>query len=155
MTYADRPRQLTAEDPACVVYKVTSAGATEFAVVNHRRLAALVARKRDDYAVTYESRLLQIGLDGPSPSALVALLAGTSGAALVHRSAADNPVAVVEAEWITHPFVTADVAERLNPEELPDLTTVIVSMTHPRLSREWPDDVRLRVIDEYAEWSGS
>ena len=105
VTQANRVRALTGADPV-------AAGMT------YDELAGVVSRVDADY----ESRTFAVG----ARAAVIELVvAGTSGATVALAEAEDDLVDALANEWVTHLFAEPDIIASVDPEDVPDVETVV------------------------------
>ncbi|WP_190120132.1 non-ribosomal peptide synthetase, partial [Streptomyces flavofungini] len=145
LTDADRPRP-TAANTAYVIYTSGSTGRPKGVAVTHTGLAALRATHRERFAVTPDSRILQLA--SPSFDAAVwdALMALTNGATLVvpeqTRLVGDDLARMLAGSRVTHATLPPAVVATLPadaPRNLTDLKVLIVAgeACPPHLAAQW------------------
>ncbi|WP_433606607.1 non-ribosomal peptide synthase/polyketide synthase [Prescottella agglutinans] len=143
VTYAERIRRLTPEDPAVVTADGTL-------TLTHGEAVALAARDRERYGITYESRTL---CSEPMTSVWAVaelLVSATAGAVTVVTELPDgNATDVLADEWVTHAFLSGACVQDLDVEELEDLEVLV--LTGGRPAGALPDVAR--VVADAEAWS--
>ncbi|UYP18028.1 condensation domain-containing protein [Rhodococcus sp. Z13] len=128
VTYTDRLRGLTPDDPAWVHVSGSRVG-----VVDHGSLAGWLENSQERFGVTYESRLFYGGSGEGHGKALTPLLAGAAGAAYVTtgngNGSGDDLTDVLADEWVTHAVVGSDAPGKVDTTSLDDLECFIVEDT--------------------------
>ncbi|MGB6180250.1 MAG: amino acid adenylation domain-containing protein [Rhodococcus sp. (in: high G+C Gram-positive bacteria)] len=129
VTYADRVRPQTGEDPALVL---PSSG--DAVVLGLDRLSHLISTESERLAVDFESRLFATADVSTASEALRALVAGFVGAAVLvddpraDSSRSEAAVSLTDTlldRWVTHLFATPGDLESVEAAALGDLEVVI------------------------------
>ncbi|KAA0022470.1 non-ribosomal peptide synthetase [Antrihabitans cavernicola] len=142
----DRLRPARVDDPAYVIYTSGSTGRPKGVIVSHAGLSGLVAAELAHYRITATSRVLHVCSPTFDVSVLEMLLAFTSGAALVIAPATvgggDALAELLAAEKVSHMLITPGALSTVPPDDLPDLTVVIVvgDTFGPDLVANWSRD---------------
>ncbi|MFD3507485.1 amino acid adenylation domain-containing protein [Nocardia sp. NPDC058666] len=148
VSYADRVRPIHEAHPAYVIYTSGSTGKPKGVVVTHAGLASLVAAEGEHFDVHADSRVLHVFSPNFDGSVLELLLAFTVGATLVispPRVFGGFELAqLLRRERVTHLLITPGALGSVEPEGLPDLSTVIVAGDRfgPDLVGRWATDGR-------------
>src|SRR5690606_3688024 len=130
LTDADRLLPLRVAHPAYLIYTSGSTGTPKAVVVTHAGLSSLAHEQMHLFGVGVGSRTLHFSSPSFDASVLELLLAFAGGATMViapaevygGRELAD----LLRAERVTHAFVTPAALATVPPDDLPELSTVIV-----------------------------
>ncbi|UYP19739.1 amino acid adenylation domain-containing protein [Rhodococcus sp. Z13] len=149
VTDAERSRALSLDDPAYMIYTSGSTGLPKAVVVTHRGLAAFAAEQTGRYRVDRTCRSALFASPSFDASILELLLAFAAGASTVvvptgvygGTTLGD----VLRDEHVTHLFLTPGALRTLDPDDLPEVHTVIVGGDEcpPSLVREWAPGRRM------------
>ncbi|GAB0102601.1 hypothetical protein JMUB6875_15700 [Nocardia sp. JMUB6875] len=158
ITNADRVRPLRAEHPAYTIYTSGSTGLPKGVAVTHTGLAALSAEQRERFALTAQSRVLQVASPSFDASVFELLMAVGSGATLVVAApevyGGDDLRALLAREAVTHAVITPSVLASIDPAGLDALGLVLAAgeACPPELVRRWAVPIaggRRRLLNGY------
>ncbi|GAA3971611.1 hypothetical protein GCM10022231_36430 [Gordonia caeni] len=137
-----------ADQTAYLIYTSGSTGRPKAVAVTHRGLASFVAEQRR-YGAGAHSRVLHFASPSFDAAILELLLAADAGATTVIAPTdvygADDLVALLRAEAVTHAFLTPAVLDTLEvaggQDPLPQLQTLVVGgdACAPATARRWTD----------------
>ncbi|MDL9944923.1 amino acid adenylation domain-containing protein [Gordonia sp. ABSL11-1] len=140
---ADRRAPLAVDHPAYLIYTSGTTGTPKGVVVSHRGLSDFAAEQVSHFGLSPDSRTMQLASPSFDASVLEVLMA-VSAAATMHivppgivggRELAD----IMRARRVTHAFLTPSLLTTMDPDELPDLRTLVIGGEHPNpeVVRRW------------------
>ncbi|WP_039795370.1 AMP-binding protein, partial [Nocardia araoensis] len=148
ITDAERTAVLRPQHPAYLIYTSGSTGAPKGVSVTHAGLATLAREQRERYAVTADSRTLQLASPSFDASVWELLLAvGSAATMVIAPPGAYGGSALTELlrrERVTHAVITPAALTSLDPAGLDDLRVVVAAGEGcpPELVRRWASDGR-------------
>ncbi len=134
------PRHL--DQLAYLIYTSGSTGRPKAVAVSHRGVASFVTEQRR-YGVDRDSRVLHFASPSFDAAVLELLMATDAGATTIVAPpdiyGADDLADLLRRERITHAFLTPGVLDTIEPDDLPDLRTIIVGgdACSPATARRW------------------
>ncbi|ROZ98666.1 amino acid adenylation domain-containing protein [Gordonia sp. OPL2] len=139
----DRLAPLAVDHPAYLIYTSGTTGTPKGVIVSHRGLSDFAAEQVSHFGLSPDSRTMQLASPSFDASVLEVLMA-VSAAATMHivppgivggRELAD----IMRARRITHAFLTPSLLTTMDPDELPDLRTLVIGGEHPNpeVVRRW------------------
>ncbi|GAA2480487.1 non-ribosomal peptide synthetase [Nocardia seriolae] len=143
ISYADRVRPLTEQQPAYLIYTSGSTGRPKGVVVTHTGLGALVTAEREHYGVDRDSRVLHVCSPNFDVSVLELLLAFSSGATLVVSPptvfGGHDLAELLRRERVSHMLITPAALESVDASGLDELRVVVVAGDKfgPELVARW------------------
>ena len=142
-TDTDRHAPLDVDHPAYLIYTSGTTGTPKGVVVNHRGIADFAAEEVRAFGLSPESRTLQLASPSFDASVLELLMA-VSAAATMHVAPSGvvggrELAELLRAHRITHAFLTPSLLSTMDPDELPDLRTLVIGGEHPNpeVVRRW------------------
>ena len=137
----DRRLPIAVDQPAYLIYTSGTTGVPKGVVVSHRGLADFAAEQVSHLRLTPDSSTLHLASPSFDASVLEVLMA-VSAAATMHivppGIVGGRELAELMAQTrITHAFLTPSLLTTMAPDDLPDLSTLVIGGEHPN-----PESVR-------------
>ncbi|MEE4021578.1 amino acid adenylation domain-containing protein [Gordonia sp. PKS22-38] len=131
----ERLGPLDVDHPAYLIYTSGTTGRPKGVVVNHRGIADFAAEEVSAFGLGPDSRTLQLASPSFDASVLELLMA-VSAAATMHivppGVVGGNDLAeFLRVRRITHAFLTPSLLTTMEPDQLPELRTLVIGGEHP------------------------
>ncbi|WP_235831409.1 non-ribosomal peptide synthetase [Gordonia zhaorongruii] len=149
ITDADRTESVNVDQPAYLIYTSGTTGRPKGVVVGHRGLADFAAEQVSHLALTGESRTLHLASPSFDASVLEMIMAVGAAASMYIAPAGllgGRELSDLMADsTITHAFLTPSLLTTMSPDDLPQLSTLVIGGEHPNSEavRRWSAGRRL------------